>query len=183
MTYVALLRGINVGGNHQVEMKKLAEVVGNLGVTSVTTYINSGNVIFNTTHCDVAQLANQLELAISSTFGFEVPVVVCSLSVIEQICNELPNDWANDQSYKCDILFLWPTVDEQTLPTTIGSRAVDRVIFLPGAVLWLVARNDLGKSGLLKLVGTQLYKQMTIRNCNTVRKLLPLMQRADQLSS
>ena len=77
-SHVALLRGINVGGRNKVPMKDLREVVTSLGHTGVTTYIQSGNVLFSTADTDTAKLAAALESAISERFGIWSSVVVLS---------------------------------------------------------------------------------------------------------
>ena len=77
-SHVALLRGINVGGRNKVPMADLREVVTSLGHTGVTTYIQSGNVLFSTAETDTAKLAAALETAIGERFGIWASVVVLS---------------------------------------------------------------------------------------------------------
>jgi uncharacterized protein (DUF1697 family) len=77
---------------------------------------------------------------------------------------------------KSDVMFLWPESDSKSVLSELTIKDFDRVIYAPGAVLWSVDRADQGRSGMGKLVGTMLYKQMTIRNVNTVRKLSEIMQ-------
>jgi len=77
-SHVALLRGINVGGRNKVPMAELREVVAALGHDGVTTYIQSGNVLFTTADTDTAKLAAALESAIEARFGLWSSVVVLS---------------------------------------------------------------------------------------------------------
>jgi uncharacterized protein (DUF1697 family) len=77
-SHVALLRGINVGGRNKVPMAELREVVASLGHTGVTTYIQSGNVLFTTAETDTGKLAAALEAAIAGAFGVTSAVVVLS---------------------------------------------------------------------------------------------------------
>src|ERR1700751_2059841 len=77
-SHVALLRGINVGGRNKVPMADLREVVTSLGPTGVSTYIQSGNVLFSTAEDDTAKLAAALESAIEGRFGIWSSVVVLS---------------------------------------------------------------------------------------------------------
>ena len=77
-SHVALLRGINVGGRNKVPMADLREVVASLGHTGVTTYIQSGNVLFSSAETDTAKLAAALEAAIAERFGIWASVVVLS---------------------------------------------------------------------------------------------------------
>lgn len=177
MLFVALLRGINVGGNNKVEMKKLKSVVEELGFSQVKTYINSGNVIFESSNQnDQAQIALLLENEIQKAFGFPVKVLIRDFDSIKRVAENLPNDWQNNQEMKCDVMFLWDEIDNKSLIKELPiKKDIDEVIYLSGALLWSVKRENLTKSGMLKLVGTKLYKQMTIRNSNTTRKLFALM--------
>ena len=77
-SHVALLRGINVGGRNKVPMAELREVVASLGHTGVSTYIQSGNVLFSAGEADAGRLAAALEAAIAERFGLGAPVVVLS---------------------------------------------------------------------------------------------------------
>ena len=89
-THVALLRGINVGGRNKVPMAELREVVASLGHTGVTTYIQSGNVLFSTTEDDTAKLASALEAAITEAFGLWSSVVVLSRDELARILDTNP---------------------------------------------------------------------------------------------
>lgn len=177
MIYVALLRGINVGGNSKVEMKRLKVVFESLGHTNVSTYINSGNVIFQSPEKNDGALVNELEKSIEKEFGFNIKVIVKSQKEIEVISQKLPESWKNDLEMKTDVMFLWEEVDTKKVLESITVKPeLDNVVYIKGALLWMVKRKDVTKSGLLRLVGTPLYKQMTIRNVNTFRKLLSLMK-------
>ena len=90
-THVALLRGINVGGRNKVPMAELREVVTSLGHTGVTTYIQSGNVLFTTSEDDTAKLASALEAAIAGAFGVQSPVVVLSRDELARILDTNPH--------------------------------------------------------------------------------------------
>ena len=111
--YVALLRGINVGGNNKVEMKKLKAVIEDLSFSNVSTYINSGNVFFESKYLNKTKLAKDIEGAISKKFGFKIPVVVRNESDIKKLLNKTPKQWENDIEQKTDILFLWEKFDNK----------------------------------------------------------------------
>ena len=89
-THLALLRGINLGGRNKVPMAELREVVTSLGCSGVTTYIQSGNVLFTTPDRDTGQLASALEAAITGAFGLTVSVVVLSRDDLAQILDRNP---------------------------------------------------------------------------------------------
>jgi uncharacterized protein (DUF1697 family) len=89
-THVALLRGINVGGNGKVPMAELRKVVASLGHSEVTTYIQSGNVIYTPSHGDTSALARELEAAITATFGVRSPVIVLSGTELAKVVRANP---------------------------------------------------------------------------------------------
>jgi uncharacterized protein (DUF1697 family) len=180
MVYVALLRGVNVGGSGRIDMKELKAVFESAGMTSVKTYINSGNVVFATDASDDVRIAEKLERAIDGELGATVRVLVRSTDQIRSVAQALPADWANDDTTKCDVFFLWHNVDRPSIIEQLDfDPQIDDVRYTPGALIRCVDRKNASKSKLTRLVGTSLYKEMTIRNCNTTRKILLLMDEID----
>lgn len=179
MIFVALLRGINVGGNNKVEMSRLKQVFEELGFSKVKTYINSGNVIFESSSKDIHQMTDLLEEKIEKTYSFPVKVLLRDLDFMKQVMAKLPENWLNNDEMKCDVMFLWDEADAENLLDQLPiKKELDHCIYLKGAIIWSVKRENITRSGMLKLVGTKLYKQMTIRNANTTRKLFNLMSEA-----
>ena len=176
MVYVALLRGINVGGKNKVGMNEPKAAFEEAGMDSVRTYINSGNVIFSSGVRGRARLGGLLEKAIDQRFGSEIDVVLRDLKAMRAVVNAIPAHWRNDESMKCDVMFLQGDVARASiLKKLLIKPDLEDVRYASGAIIWRVDRKDVTRSGMMKLVGTPLYKQMTIRNCNTARKLLELM--------
>ncbi len=173
MKYVALLRGINVGGNRKVPMAELRKVFENLGFADVSTYINSGNVIFS---AEFEPNVADIERAIAEHFGFAVDTLVISQAKLASVAKAIPNEWTNDAVQKSDVVFLFPDIDKPGILSTIGyNSVVESMIYLPGVIIMNISRNNQPKSSLLKLVGTPLYRRMTIRNVTTARKLAGLV--------
>lgn len=171
--YVALLRGINVGGNNKVEMPRLKKAFESLGFSNVSTYINTGNVIFETSR---GGLAAVIEKALKNNFGFEIRVVVRDAKNIQKLCKILPPMWTNDADQKTDVLFLWDKYDSKKSLDLIKATSVDTLKYVDGAIAWNVPNKGLNKSGMKKFIGSVVYKNMTARNINTVRKLNELMK-------
>lgn len=181
MTYVALIRGINVGGKNKIDMRSLASAFERAGMTRVSTYINSGNVIFQHDSKRPRELAERLEQAIETEFGFRVKVLLRDADNLAALAKALPKSWANNQSAKCDVMFLADDVDNPEILERLTIKPdIDDVKYAPGAVLWRVDRPKVTRSGMMRIVGTDLYQQMTVRNCNTLRKLADLVQLADE---
>lgn len=174
MVYLALLRGINVGGKSKVEMGRLKQMFERLGFTNVKTYINSGNVIFRSnTMPDLAMI----ERAIQADFGFAVPVLLRDLKSMQKLVNSIPDSWVNSEIMRCDVMFLWDEIDKPEILKSIPAKpSIEDVVYLPGAVVWRIDRKNVKRGAIPKIIGTGVYKQVTIRNASTVRKLSELMQ-------
>lgn len=171
--YVALLRGINVGGNNTVSMSELIKVFESLGYENVSTYINSGNVIFEAKKDD----AEKIEKALEKYFGFAIRVVVRDAENIAKLSKSIPAEWKNDTEMKTDVLFLWKEYDsKKSLDLIVARDGIDRLKYVDGAIVWSIDKKNYNKSGMHKFIGTLLYKNMTARNVNTVRKLADLMK-------
>ncbi|MCY9591041.1 DUF1697 domain-containing protein [Paenibacillus chitinolyticus] len=176
MVYTALLRGINVGGNNKVDMKTLKKSFEQAGMKNVVTYINSGNIIFSTTSRSKNELAQILEKAIMDTFALQIKVLVLHLEDMKKVISVLPESWMNNDKLRCDVLFLWKAInDESILDKLIFKPEIETVKYAPGAIIWAIDKINVNKGSLTKLVGTELYRQMTIRNLNTTRKIYQLM--------
>lgn len=175
-TYVALLRGINVGGNRKVEMGKLRQAFERLGLLNVKTFIASGNVIFQADLTDREKLAETIESAIKSDFKIDVKVLLRDVKEMGKLVKAIPTSWVNDETTKCDVMFLSHEADKKNILKRLpSSSALEEVKYVPGAVLWRIDRDKANKSRMFRIVGTELYRQMTVRNPNTVRKLYELM--------
>ncbi len=169
MKYIALLRGVNVGGNHRVDMLTLRQAFEQVGCCDVKTYLNTGNVVFS---AEQPPTAEKLEKILENSFGFSVPVLVVDANVLARIAESIPDGWKNDDVQKSDIAFLFPPVDDASIVMKLQLNSdIETGVYVPGALLYNIERRYQSRSGLLRAVGTPLYKQMTIRNVNTVRKL------------
>lgn len=174
MIYIALLRGINVGGNNKVSMQELKLVFEQAGMKNVKTYINSGNVLFESSRTSKTEIAGHLEEAIKARFGFAVKVLVWDKDSLSALADALPDSWVSE-TMRCNILFLWGEIDNpsimKAMPIKLG---IDNLQYQKGALVWSVERKNITKSGMTKIIGTDVYRQMTVRNSNTLYKLAAL---------
>jgi uncharacterized protein (DUF1697 family) len=176
MKYVALLRGINVGGNSIIKMAELKECVEALGHDAVRTYIASGNVLFEAGERSGAKLDAQLERAIEKRFALPVRVVVRSRSEIEKIAAHVPEEWIGADALRVTVAFLLRGTDARKVAAGLSPKdGIDELVSAPGAVMWATRRDAITRSGL-RLIGTPVYKQMTLRNLNTTLKLAELLR-------
>ena len=177
MMFVALLRGINVGGKNRINMKLLEQTFERAGMNNVVTHINSGNIIFSYKDTLKTDLSSLLEEAIHDDFGLQIKVIVLTRDKIIEIVNAIPASWKNDKDMRSDILFLWDEIDDESvLEKLVIKPAIDSVKYVPGAILWSVDKENITKSGKSKIISSDIYKKITVRNVNTVRKIYELMQ-------
>jgi uncharacterized protein (DUF1697 family) len=179
MRYVALLRGINVGGANKVSMAELKVAFEAAGMTQVRTYINSGNVVFSSTLVDRARLAILLRESVRNRVFVDVDLLVRDADELRAIVDSMPAHWRNDAAMKCDVVFLADGMDAAAVLEELQPRpGIEDAMSFSGAVVWRVDRQDATRSRLTRIVGTPLYKRVTVRNCNTVRRLAQLMESA-----
>ena len=172
MTYVAFLRGVNVPGKVPVSMAAIKEVLVALGLSDVRTYINSGNVIFSTRASDAKQLTARIENALEQHTGIAINVLVMDHKSLKKIVDAIPGHWVDDKTMRTYVLLLWKELDNRGILDRLPNKpGIDELKYTPGAVIWRVDRENVGKSQMTRIVGTPTYKKISIRSANTVRKL------------
>ncbi len=176
LRYVALLRGINVGGRNRVAMADLRDAFAAEGYGEVKTYIQSGNVLFESDG-DQRSSEGAIEAMLALRLGVDVTVVVRSRRQLGNIVRHSPDGFGEDaETYHSDVVFLKAPLTAAGAMRVVEIReGVDRV--WPGAgVLYfsrLSSKRSQSKLGLL--AGTPEYQLMTIRNWRTTTKLLGLL--------
>jgi uncharacterized protein (DUF1697 family) len=178
MKYIALLRGINVGGNNKVPMADLRECLEKLGLKNVQTYIQSGNVIFESDEKDEAKLTHDIEQAIETHFGFPVVVALFGQPEFEYITTHTPKDWLKNSEHKYNYLFLKKPWSEAEVIAAIGplKPELESATAGKGVIYQSMSVKFFGRTTGGKIAGKPVYKLMTIRNHNTVTKLLGLLR-------
>jgi uncharacterized protein (DUF1697 family) len=175
--YVALLRGINVGGNNLIKMIELRSSFANMGFSDVVTYIQSGNVIFSSKQKNKTKLTALIEKALSEAFSYESKVVVVSGSEMEQVVAQAPKGFGKDpEQYRYDVLFVkQPLTTREALKEVPTAPGVDVVNAGDHALYFRRLVSKATQSKLNKLVQRPVYKNLTIRNWNTTIKLLQMV--------
>ncbi len=177
--FVALLRGVNVGGNNMISMKALKESFEAIGFTEVSTYINSGNVIFKTKEADARKLERKIEQMLVKDFQLNSKVVVRSLAEMEKLVKSLPASWNHPDRWRYYVIFLRHSIDsEEILEGLTANADVEEIAYRPGTLLWSALISELTKSKIQKLLSKKVYQDITIRNLNTTNKLHALMKKA-----
>ena len=173
---MALLRGINVGGRNMVAMADLREAFEAAGYERVTTYIQSGNVVFESP-APAKAMENELEVMLERRFGVPLVVVLRSHSQFRSVVAKAPDGFgAHPDMYHSDAIFLKaPLTSRQAMRVVRLREGVDQA--WPGAGVIYFARlsERRTQSRMSSIVGTPEYSRMTIRSWTTTAKLLDLL--------
>ena len=178
--YVALLRGINVGGKNLIKMTELKTSFEALGFENVSTYIQSGNVIFSADRSARTRLTSQVEEALSKTFNFKSRVVLRSYKEMKNIVAQAPKGFGSDPAtYRYDVIFLKePLTAARAMKIVTTKEGVDQAFAGKGVLYFSRLISKAAQSYVSRIVMMPVYQSMTIRNWNTTTKLLKLMDAA-----
>jgi uncharacterized protein (DUF1697 family) len=180
-TYVALLRGINVGGKNLIKMTELKACFESLGLKNVRTYIQSGNVLFSTGKSDKSRLTGQIEDSLSRTFNYTSRVVVRSAEEMKAIVAHAPEGFGSDPAtYRYDVIFLKePLTSAEAMESVSLKEEVDQAFAGDGVLYFSRLISRATQSRLARIVSLPVYQSMTIRNWNTTAKLLDMLETVD----
>lgn len=178
MQFIAFLRGINVGGNNKVSMAELKVALTERGLVNVRTYINSGNVLFESDTKDTNALTTLCEQAIEDTFGFPVGCVVLSVAEYKHEIDAAPDWWGNGNEHmRSDALFVLRSGTAQAVIDAVGvvDEAYEHIAVGKKVVFWTIDRRNYGRARLPKIIGTAVYRTVSMRSSTTSRKLYDLL--------
>lgn len=172
MKYVALLRGVNVGGKNLLPMKDLAVIFAKAGCTDVKTYIQSGNVVFSAPAAVVKKLPALIAAQIEKRFGLRVPVVIRSNEQLRQAIEGNPYLKAGKDPKTCHVMFLANVPAGEVLKSLDPNRSPGDVYALLGGEIHLHLTTGAAKTKLTNAYfDSKLSTVSTGRNWNTVLKL------------
>ena len=178
MTFVALLRGVNVGGNNMISMASLKADFEKAGFKEVSSYINSGNLLFKSPETDPRKLERRIEAMLSKKYQLGSKVVVRSLPEMAKLVQNLPRHWNDDTAWRYNVIFLRHTIDSEKVLSSFAPKPdIEQVVYRPGTLLWSAKVTEATRTAMLKLSSHKLYQDMTVRNVNTTRKLYDLMKK------
>jgi uncharacterized protein (DUF1697 family) len=178
VNYLALIRGINVGGKNIVTMPELRVCLESMGLKNVTTYIQSGNVLFESRLKNTAELSRRIEQALSEELLKAAQAVVVSQQELENVVTKAPSAFGADPSrYRYDVAFIKAPLRARELVLTIDLKeGVDEVFEGNGVLYFTRLTSKASQSRLPRLTATPAYKSMTLRNWTTVTKLYELIR-------
>lgn len=175
-TYIALLRGINVSGQKIIKMAELKKMFENLGFQNVRTYIQSGNLVFETNETVIPKLEKSIRKAIENTFGFDVQIQILIPDEIHKALEANPflkdNSLDIKQHY---FVFLNEIPSEENWNILKNMELKGEQMALSDKVLFVYYANGAGKSKLTtNIIESKLKVAATARNLNTTKKLLEI---------
>jgi uncharacterized protein (DUF1697 family) len=175
MKYAALLRGINVGGNTMIKMERLREVFASLGFENVKSYINSGNLVFDTKKSDDNKLARKIHDAIKTEFGSDVTVIVRPIAEIDQIIKDNPFDGQFKDPKDLHVFFLESDMSPENERLLLEKNGDNEKNVVNGRTIYYLLRISVVDSVLGKgFIDKKLKVPSTARNWRTVNKLIEL---------
>ena len=174
--YVALLRGINVGGNNLIKMTALKACFEENGFEAVATFIASGNVLFDSSGSATA-LVKKIERMLGETFNYPASIVLRSRKQLKDVVAGAPPGFGSQPAkYRYDVVFLKEPLKAATALATVPRReGVDQAWAGPGVFYFSRLIAQATKSQFGRIISLPIYKSLTIRNWNTTTKLLRLL--------
>jgi uncharacterized protein (DUF1697 family) len=177
MKYAALLRGINVGGNSIIKMADLKNALTECGFIKVSTYIQSGNVIFESEENNSNEILKNIEGCLSTRFSYNSTIILKNFEQLKKIVAEVPGDWNKRSDLRCYVAFIGGQVSIRDIVRDIKLKeGIDFLKAGEGVLYMSTLLSGLTKSSYTKLAALPVYKDISIRNYNTTRKLLTLME-------
>lgn len=185
--YLALLRGINVGGHNKVAMSDLRDLAAGLGHADVATYIQSGNLLFSAAETDPAKLADALELEIAARLGVRPAVAVVSAAELARVIAD--NPFLAEENPRCLHAVFRRDVMEAAEIAAVAAAVQqarqaghDDDAAVIGRTLYLRTPNGLGRSELAaRLLNSRKQAAGTARNWATVTRLMAMLDAASEL--
>lgn len=175
--YVALLRGINVGGNNVIRMADLKHCFEAAGFGNVATYIQSGNVLLEAGEEPPASLSARIEEALLVRFGYQARIVLRSHAQMRAVVDGAPAGFGSQpDQYRYDVLFLRePLRAAEALQSLKTREGVDQAFAGDGVCYFSRLTSRAAQSYLSRVVMLPVYQSLTIRNWNTTARLAALL--------
>lgn len=181
-TYVILLRGINVGGKNKLSMAALKSYLQEEGFSKVTTYIQSGNVLLQST-LNGQDVGRKIEKILPKKFKLDssvIKVLALTRSQLRAVIDNKPKGFGEHaEKYHSDVIFLMDIDVPQAMSVFSPREGIDTIWPGRGVIYSQRLSSERTKSRLSKIVGTPAYQSMTIRNWNTTTRLLKIIEEID----
>jgi len=175
-TYIALFRGINVGGHNKLLMKDLRSLMKNLGCREVDTYIQTGNVVFQTEESGKDDIAGQISSGVEKDYGFKPDVIVLEPQELKEAMADNPYPEADENPKTLHLMFLASIPPEPDFDSLDELKKESESYELKEKVFYLYAPEGIGRSKLAGRIDRALGVTMTGRNWRTVKKISEMIE-------
>lgn len=177
--YIILLRGINVGGKNTVSMKALKETFEKHGFQDVSTYINSGNILFSSEITDIMRLKSDCEALLLEKFNLQLTVMILSAGDLAEALRHAPDWWGSDRESKHNAIFVIPPTSVQEMFREVGEAKpeYEKADFFGRVIFWSAPIKTFSRTRWSKVVASSVYDSITIRNANTAKKLAEMCEK------
>lgn len=180
--YLALLRGINISGKNKITMPDLRLAFTEKGFQNVSTYINSGNVLFSSEEAPT-ELPFLCRDLVKEKFALSIPVCVLSEQELRDALSHAPSWWdmPDEEEQLHQMIFVLPPYTASEVFETMGKAKDDyeKIACYDQSFYWSAKRNALSKTRWYKIASTSANEKVTIRNASTVKKLWAMMQKTE----
>lgn len=176
--YIALFRGINVGGKNILPMKSLVEILETMGYESVKTYIQSGNVVFKSPKKQKQKIAAEISLSVLDSYGFQPSVMLLDPTELRKAIKN--NPFVTMDGKSLHFYFLESAAKQPALERLNSVKSTSEKFELKNRVFYLYAPDGIGRSKLAANIERTLGVSVTARNWNTVNKLNSMISNHNQ---
>ena len=181
MKYIALLRGINISGKNKISMSELKKILEENRYKNVITYLNSGNVIFESNTDNKENMMQDIYKIVKNKFNLEIPIFIISQLELEDILNNNPEWWGteNKEIYDNLIFIITPTKYEEVY-NTIGNprEEIEKIKEFKNSIFWSYDLKNYRKSNWWnKTASTNIKDRITIRTANTMKRILEIYKK------
>ena len=179
--YFALLRGVNVGGKNIIRMADLKIAFERRGFQNVSTYINSGNIIFSS-ELDEDLIKEACENLISENFGMDIPVCVISADELIDALSHAPDWWNNNSQARHDAFFVIPPMTAAYVVAHVGQikEEYESLAYYGRVIFWSAPIATFSRTTVSRISKDRaMYCAITVRNANTALKLAKLAEERD----
>lgn len=181
MKYIALLRGINISGKNKISMPELKKLLEENNYQNVSTYLNSGNIIFECNIDNKETIMDNIHTLIKTKFILDIPVYITTDKELENILNNSPKWWGSTNKEIYDnLIFIIPPTKYEEVYNTIGSpkEGLEQIEEYNNCIFWSFDLNNYRKSNWwVKTASTNIKDKITIRTANTMKKILEICQK------
>ena len=181
MKYIALLRGINISGKNKISMSELKSELEKNKYQNVSTYLNSGNVIFESDIDNKESIMKDIYKIIKNKFNLEIPVFIMTSLELEDILSHNPDWWGTDDKEIYDnLIFIIPPTKYEEIYQTIGEpkEDIEKIKEYNNSIFWSFDLKNYRKSNWwTKTASTEISDKITIRTANTMRKVLDISKK------